>query len=104
MLNDKYLIILMDDLCNIVISVSQLARLYQPVDDIGEEVVVPQSVLGINLLVVNGQSPIQDASLLKETLSSLANKKSNLHIPLLGEHGIPWQIHQESSPLPICPW
>ena len=104
MLNDKYLIILMDDLCNIVISVSQLARLYQPVDDIGEEVVVPQSVLGINLLVVNGQSPIQDASLLKETLSSLANQKSNLHIPLLGEHGIPWQIHQESSPPPICPW
>ena len=49
----------MDDLWNII------ARLYQPVDDVGEEVVVPQSVLDINLLVVDGQSPIKDASLLK---------------------------------------
>ena len=43
------------------------SRLYQPVDDVSEEVVVPQPVLDINLLVVNGQSPIKDASLLKET-------------------------------------
>ena len=50
---------MMDDLWNII------ARLYQPVDDVGEEVVVPQSVLDINLLVVDGESPIKDASLLK---------------------------------------
>ena len=43
-------------------------KLYQPVDDVREEVVMPQSILDINLLVVNGQSPIKNASLLKDTL------------------------------------
>ena len=37
-----------------------------PVHDVGQEVVVPQPVLRVHLLVVHRQGPVQDAPLLDE--------------------------------------
>ena len=36
-----------------------------PVDDVGQQVVVPEPVLGVHLLVVHRQGPVQDAALLQ---------------------------------------
>ena len=37
-----------------------------PVDDVGKQVVVPQPVVHIHLLVVDGQRSVEDTPLLKQ--------------------------------------
>ena len=37
-------------------------------DDVGKKVVVPQPVVNVHLLVVDGQRPVEDAALLRHSI------------------------------------
>ena len=102
-------------LCWSVYSMSNYQSI-PPVDNIGEQVVMPEPVLRVHLLVIDCEGPVQNASLLKYkqqlnqifvsvvfVLTIKINKKHS-HIPQLDVRETPLRKRPEFSPQPSGPW